>query len=92
MAVKSYDLVTVEQEEVTADLLVWRYYRTRAPGILEHMLDVNPHLAKVHRFSPFIPVGVMVRMPVDPSILAGAPQKANKVVLWETKKPPAQVV
>ncbi|RZN13904.1 tail protein X [Bradyrhizobium sp. Leo121] len=74
MAVTSYELVTVTGDFVTADLLVWRRYKTPAYGIVEKLLDANPHLARLHKQSPFLPVGTQVRIPIDSDILRGRPQ------------------
>jgi phage tail protein X len=41
---------------------------------LEATLDSNPHLAKIHRETPFLPVGTQVRIPIDPDVFAGRPQ------------------
>ena len=82
MTVASYDLVTVGSDFITADLILWRRYRNRAPMMLERLLDDNPHLAKCHRTSPFLPVGTQVRIPIDYDVLSGAPQIKNTVVLW----------
>lgn len=81
MAVTSFELVQVSGEGVTADLLVWRRYLRRAPGILEIMLDANPQLAYVHRYTPFIPPGTYVRIPIDPDLLAGRPKSAS-INVW----------
>jgi len=80
--VSSYDLVTVSGDNVTADLILWRRYRNRAPGMVERLLDDNPHLAKCHQTSPFLPVGTQVRIPIDYEVLSGTPQRKNTVVLW----------
>lgn len=69
-----YDYVTVQTENVTVDLVVWKLYRQRTRGILEATLDLNPHLAKIHRETPFLPVGTQVRIPIDPDVFAGRPQ------------------
>ena len=69
-----YDYVTVQTDYVTADLIVWRHYRQRTRGVLEATLDSNPHLAKIHRETPFLPVGTQVRIPIDPDVFAGRPQ------------------
>ena len=82
MTVTSYDLVTVGSDYITADLILWRRYRNRAPGLIERLLDDNPHLAKCHNTSPFLPVGTQVRIPIDFEILSGTPQRKNTVVLW----------
>lgn len=71
MAIQSYELVRVASEFVTADLIVWQRYKMPAPGIVEAMLDSNPQLAVAHQTSPFLPVGLLVRIPIDPDILAG---------------------
>ena len=84
MAVTSYDLVTVGSDYVTVDLIVWRRYRNRAPRIVEILLDDNPHLAKAHRYSPFLPVGTQVRIPIDMEVLRGSPNLKSTVLLWGT--------
>lgn len=73
MSVSGFDLVTVQGDYVTADLIVWRRYKIPAPGILEMMLDVNPHLALLHKQSPFLPVGTQLRIPIDTDILKDRP-------------------
>ena len=82
MAVTGYELITVSGAYISADVLVWRRYRVRAPGVLERLLDDNPHLAKLHRESPFLPVGTNVRLPIDPEILAGRPKPVEFVTLY----------
>lgn len=84
MATTSYDLVTVGSDYITADLILWRRYRNKAPKMIERLLDDNPHLAKLHKTSPFLPVGTQVRIPIDYEALSGAPQVKNTVVLWGT--------
>lgn len=83
--ITGYDLITIQGEGITADLLVWRRYRIPAPGILEAMLDRNPQLARIHRTSPFIPVGTQIRIPIDRDILKGQPQPKSTIVLWNKK-------
>jgi phage tail protein X len=65
----------VEGDNITVDLLVWRRYRIPTAGtrLVEIMLDLNPHLAKVHRSSPFIPPGTQIRIPIAPDLIAGRP-------------------
>jgi len=82
VAVTGFELYQVSGEGVTADLLVWRRYRRPAPGILEIMLDANPQLAYVHRYTPFLPVGLYVRLPIDPDLLAGKPPVSATSNLW----------
>lgn len=83
MSVSGYELITVGSDYVTVDLIVWRRYRIHAPGIVERTLDDNPHLAKLHKTSPFLPAGVQLRVPIDPLILAGAPQPKTMIRWWE---------
>lgn len=82
MAVTGFELYQISGDGVTADLLVWRRYRQPAPGILEIMLDANPQLAYVHRFTPFLPTGLYVRIPIDPDLLAGKPPITSTSNLW----------
>lgn len=82
MAITSYELIVVQGEYITADLLCWRRYKIPAPGILEEMLDRNPHLAKVHKYSPFLPLGTHVRIPIDPDILRGVPKPRQTITLF----------
>lgn len=84
MPVSSYDVVTVGSDYVTADLILWRRYRNRAPKMIERLMDDNPHLAKFHKLSPFLPIGTQVRIPIDYEILAGRPTPVSSVVLWGT--------
>lgn len=88
MAVAEYDMVTVQSDFITVDLIVWKRYRVRARGMTERMLDDNPHLAKLHRTSPFLPVGTQVRVPIDPDIMAGAPQQKETVYYFGKLKGP----
>lgn len=82
MAVTGFELYEISGEGITADLLVWRRYRRPAPGILEIMLDSNPQLAYVHKYTPFLPPGLFVRVPIDPDLLAGKPQPTATSNLW----------
>jgi phage tail protein X len=85
VSIVGYEMLTIAGDSVTADLIVWRRYRIRAPGIVEAMLDANPHLATIHRTTPFIPAGIQVRVPIDPAILSGAPQMKPTITLWSAK-------
>lgn len=86
MAVQGFELWSVETEYVTADLIIWKRYKNRAQGMVELMLDANPQLAYVHRFTPFIPVGVVVRVPIDPDLIAGRVQNLPQDSLWTDKE------
>jgi phage tail protein X len=86
MAVTGYELYEVTSEFVTVDFLVWKRYRQRARGIVEIMLDTNPQLSWVHRTTPFIPVGVYVRIPIDPDLIMGKPPVLPTSALWTDEK------
>lgn len=80
--IDGFELVTVAGDYIAADLLVWRRYRRRAPGILEALLDANPHLAVIHRETPFLPVGTEVKIPIDSDLLSGRPQPVEYVKIY----------
>jgi len=82
ISISSYDLVTVGSDRITVDQIIWRRYRNRARGMVEIFLDHNPHLAKLHRYSPFLPIGTQVRVPIDYEVLRGSPQTKEGIVLW----------
>lgn len=82
MAVTGFELYQITGENVTVDLIIWRRYLARAPGMTELMMDANPHLAYAHRRSPFIPVGVYVRLPIDPHLILGRPRVLPTDTLW----------
>jgi phage tail protein X len=86
MAVTSFELVQVATEYVTCDLIVWKRYMNRAPGIVEIMMDANPQLAYAHRVSPFLPVGTYLRVPIDPTLIAGKPVPLPYDSLWTDKQ------
>jgi phage tail protein X len=80
--VTGFELYVIESENVTVDLIIWNRYMARAPGMTELMMDANPHLAFAHRRSPFIPPGVYVRVPIDPSLMLGKPRSLPQDSLW----------
>lgn len=82
MTIASYDLITVSSAYVTIDLIVWQRYRMRTRGLVELTMDVNPHLAKLHKFSPFLPVGTQVRIPIDPEIMKGTPKPQHTIQIY----------
>jgi len=87
MKVDAYDLVTVEGDFITVDLIVWRRYRvvTNKMRVVEQMLDDNPHLAEMNRESPFIPIGTQVRIPLNYALLAGRPEQRQVIKFTEEK-------
>lgn len=85
MAVIGFELVEVGSDYVSADLIIWKFYMNRAHGMVELMCDANPQLAFCHRVSPFIPVGTYLRVPIDPTLMAGKPQPMAYDSLWTDK-------
>jgi phage tail protein X len=86
MGVIGFELVEVATEYVTADLIIWKRYRNRAPGMVELMCDANPQMAYAHRVSCFLPVGMLLRVPIDPTLLAGKPVPMSTDSLWTDKQ------
>jgi phage tail protein X len=83
--ITGFEIYEVATEFVTADLIVWKRYRRRCPGIVEIMMDANPQLAKSSKVSPFIPVGTFIRVPIDPNMLLGQPAPLPTDSLWTDK-------
>ena len=69
-----FEQMTVKGDRLTANQIVWRRYRKEAKGVTELMLRHNPHLARGHRTSPFIPVGTVVKIPIVLDILSDKPR------------------
>ena len=86
VAIIGFELHKITSDFVTADLIIWKRYRARAPGMVELMLDANPQLAYVHRFTPFIPVGTFVRVPIDPALVLGKPPTLPQDSLWTDRE------
>lgn len=73
MKVDTWETVQVRDPEVTADLIIWKRYRRDAQGILEVFMDANPNIARAHKYGPFLPVGMTVRVPIVYGVLKGDP-------------------
>lgn len=86
MAVTSFELFQVTTDYVTADLIIWKRYKRKAPGMVELMLDANPQLAFVHRTTPFIPPGTYVRVPIDPGLVLGRITSLPTDSLWTDRQ------
>jgi len=86
VSVQYFEIYQIMTDYVTADLIVWNRYRQRTPGIMEKMLDANPQLSHGHRTSPFIPVGTLLRLPIDPALVIGVPPPLPTDSLWTDKK------
>ena len=84
--ITGYEVLTIQGDNITADSIIWRRYRRRTVGMVEAMLDLNPHLAAIHKEGPFIPVGTQVRIPIDLEVLAGSPKSVERTTLWAAAK------
>ena len=82
--IESYETVRIRGEQITPDLLIWRRYKRPAEGILEAFLAKNPQAHKALRTSPFLDVGLVVFIPIDPDILNGRPANVPVVRLYGT--------
>jgi phage tail protein X len=82
--IESYETVRIKGEEITPDLLIWRRYKRPAPGVLEAFLAKNPQAHAALRSGPYLAVGEVVFLPIDPDILNGRPANVPVVRLWGT--------
>lgn len=53
--------VTVEGDNLTVALIVWRRFHKPMPGLVEQIYDINPDLAGL---GPILPVGTSFTMPI----------------------------
>lgn len=54
----------VDGDGVPLDLIIWRRYRRRTPGLVEQVLALNQGLADL---GPLLPHGTVFQMPVLPA-------------------------
>ena len=80
--ITGFELITVQGDRITADLLLWRRYRGPTPGLVEAMLDLNPQIARAHRESPFLPLGMQVRIPIDLDLLSRRPKPVKTITVY----------
>ncbi|MEW6019757.1 MAG: tail protein X [Pseudomonadota bacterium] len=55
------ETITINSDQLTVDLLVWRRFRRKVPGLVEQVLALNPGLAQL---GPYLPRGAKVVLPV----------------------------
>lgn len=77
-----YEVISIKGEGITPSLLIWRRYKRPAAGVLEFFLDMNPHILDGLSKSPYLPIGTIVRLPIDQKALSGAPQSIKQATLW----------
>jgi phage tail protein X len=81
-----FEIVEVRGMGITVDLLVWRRYRRRTTGVVELMMEMNPEIARAHRFGPFLPVGLVVKLPIVQELLDGGATTKRAVTLYGTTR------
>ena len=69
---------TVATEGVTLDLILWRRFKTKTPGLLEYMLAMPENQGLEHA-PAVLPLGTVVSVPI-PS--PKAQTVSNPVSLW----------
>lgn len=74
-----FNELKVESEGITLPLLIWRQEGRQPPGYAERILDLNPGLAA---HGPFLPVGTVVRMPID-EVSTSAASEQSVIKLWD---------
>lgn len=55
------ETVVVEGQDLTLPLIVWRRWYRPMPGMVERILDTNPHLADL---GPVLPLGTRITIPI----------------------------
>ncbi|MCT8999226.1 tail protein X [Chelativorans intermedius] len=72
------ETITVQDDQMTLDLLLWRRFRRQIPGIVERTLKMNPGLADL---GIFLPLGTKVIVPIDQP--DSEPKERPTVRLWD---------
>jgi phage tail protein X len=75
-----FEIVEVRGMGITVDLLVWRRYRRRTTGVVELMMEMNPEIARAHRF------GLVVKLPIVQELLDGGATTKRAVTLYGTTR------
>ncbi|WP_051949256.1 tail protein X [Methylosinus sp. PW1] len=73
------DVLIVETERTTLDLLLWRYYRREVAGLVEDTLVRNPGLSAL---GAILPVGTAVSV-LRPAAASAAATAAEVVSLYD---------
>lgn len=76
MANPVIETVTVEGEELTVSLIVWRRFHRPMPGLVEQIYDTNPGLADLGQY---LPVGTQFEMQIP---IPRAQQYQDPIRLW----------
>ena len=73
---ETIERITVEGDDITVSLMVWRRFRRPMPGLVERVYDLNRDLADL---GPFLAVGTVVEMPIP---VASEIEVLDPVRLW----------
>jgi phage tail protein X len=84
MATITWEYVQIQGDNITPARLLWRRYKRPGRGMLGLFLDANPELSAkdVLGAGPFLPVGAVVRIPIDTDLLAGKPPPLKQIRLY----------
>ncbi len=55
------ETITVQGDNVSVSLIVWRRFKRPMPGLVEMIYDTNPGLADL---GPYLPVGTVFSLPI----------------------------
>lgn len=72
----NFESYVTDGDGLSVDLIVWRRYRRKTPGLVEAVLDMNPGLADL---GPLLPRGTKIIIPIDQP---AAQKQATLVRLW----------
>ncbi len=78
MKIQTVEEYTVASEGVTLDLILWRRFKTKTPGLLEYMLAMAENQGLEH-CGAVLPLGAVVHVPVP---VPKAQSVVNPVSLW----------
>lgn len=70
------ETVTVEGDELTVSVIVWRRFKRPMPGLVETIYDLNPGLADL---GTILPVGTSFNMPIP---IPREQQVLDPIRLW----------
>lgn len=75
----TYEEIVVRDDQLTVSKLAWRRYQRHLPGAAEAIYADNPGIADQ---GPFIPVGMVVRLAVQPGPESAPVTPAPRIELW----------
>ncbi len=73
---KEMERYVLDGDGLPIDLIVWRRYHRKTPGLVEAILDLNPGLADL---GPLLPRGTVINIPIDKP---NTPRQVQLIRLW----------